>query len=135
MNILVVSHGGLAQGMHDAATMIMGDQEGFDFLSFRQGVSLDDFTDQLRAKVQKVAENGQPVLVMADIMGGTPSNALATLLGEGADLYMLAGINLPMLLEALLGAKDIEDVDAFVDGLAERGRKSVVDLRKLLLED
>ena len=61
-----------------------------------------------RAAVQRL-NDGSGVLVMTDIMGGTPSNCCRQL-GEPDQVAIIAGISLPMLLRAITYRSDVLDV-------------------------
>lgn len=72
--------------------------------------------DQNPAEVQKLAveaverlDDGSGVLVITDVMGGTPSNCTGFLCGLG-NVSVIAGISLPMLLRALTYRNDTLDV-------------------------
>ena len=134
VKILVMTHGDLAASVCQAAQMICGKQEGLESLSFRPDWSLEKLVGELRAKLEAMGGD-DPVLVMVDMFGGSPSNAIATLMGEGADIAAAAGVNLPMLLEALMGRDDADDVDAFAESVCAAARESVLDIGALLSED
>jgi PTS system ascorbate-specific IIA component len=54
-------------------------------------------------------DDGDGVLVMTDVMGGTPSNCTLPLCQPG-HVEVVAGISLPMLLRALTYRNDTVDV-------------------------
>lgn len=59
--------------------------------------------DKLRAEARKLAtelDSGDGVLVLTDLYGSTPSNIAVSLL-DTANLQVVAGINLPMLIRVL----------------------------------
>ncbi len=57
----------------------------------------------------KRLDDGDGVLVITDVMGGTPSNCTLTLAVPGS-VEVIAGISLPMLLRALTYRHDTLDV-------------------------
>lgn len=134
INILVMTHGDLAAGLCQAAQMIVGDQERLDYLSFRPDWSLDTLVTELKTKLGGFF-NDDPTLVMVDLFGGSPSNAIASILGEGYEIGAVAGVNLPMLLEALMSRGEASDMASFSSALCETARESVVDIVGMLMTE
>lgn len=136
-NVLIMTHGGMADGLLDSVRMISGDHDGVASLSFRPDWSLDTLVAAIKERLDEfeAANPGAPTLVLVDLFGGTPSNAIATLLGEGRELYALAGASLPMALEAVLGRDDDTPMDAYVAQVLEAGREGTLDIRALLLDE
>lgn len=78
--------------------------------------AIDVVADQDPLEVQRLAEaaiarldDGSGVLVITDVMGGTPSNCCNKLSLPG-HIDVIAGISLPMLLRALTYRQDTLDV-------------------------
>lgn len=134
INILVMTHGKMAEGISDSAQMILGPQERFEYLSFRPDWSLEKLVAELKGKLAGFG-NDDATLVMVDLFGGTPSNSIATLMGEGYQVAAVAGVNLPMLIEALMSRDDAADSLALAASVCEAGSEGIVDIAKLLLED
>ncbi len=75
-------------------------------------VIADQNTDQVHQLALEAVQrlnSGSGVLVLTDIMGGTPSNCCRQL-GEPDQVAVIAGISLPMLLRALTYRHDVLDV-------------------------
>ena len=68
-----------------------------------------DQVHQLALEAVQRLNSGSGVLVLTDIMGGTPSNCCRQL-GEPDQVAVIAGISLPMLLRALTYRHDTLDV-------------------------
>lgn len=133
VNVLIMTHGGLAKGLSDAAQMILGPKKKFDYLSFMPDWSLDRLVTELVAKLKAMDEATQ-TLVMVDLFGGTPSNAIATLLGEGYEIGAVAGINLPMLIEALMSRDEMGSAMDLAEQVCQVGRDGVVNVAERLLK-
>ena len=78
--------------------------------------AIDVLADQNTDEVHKLAQeailrlnDGSGVLVMTDVLGGTPSNCCRQL-GEPDQVAVIAGIRLPMLLRAITYRSDALDV-------------------------
>lgn len=96
--LIIVTHGNLAQGFLDAAFMIIGPQDGAAALCTRRDDQPADIEEALRNKVAALCQDGDGVLVMTDIFGGTPTNITLPLLQPG-QVEVLTGVNLPMVLK------------------------------------
>lgn len=131
VGIVVACHGGLAEGFVDAVTLLTGRQKGLVGIGLMLGKSPIDFGEQIKEAIDSVNE-GDGVLVLVDLFGGTPSNSAAQLI-DREDIRALAGVNLPMLISAIF-----ERSDASLDDLAEKtmasGALGLIDVRKKLLE-
>jgi PTS system mannose-specific IIA component len=130
IGLVVVSHGTLADGLRDAAEMIVGPQTLFRSVGMGPAANLAQLRDEIEAAVQEV---GGPdySLVLVDLLGGSPGNASAYLAAAGTPV--VCGANLPMLLEVLTAR---EDGSLTPQMLAERaidaGKESVFDLGRQL---
>jgi len=65
--------------------------------------------NQLAREAVARLDDGSGVLVITDVMGGTPSNCTLKLCAPG-HVEVIAGISLPMLLRALTYRNDTIDV-------------------------
>ena len=96
--LIIVTHGDLAQGFLHAAFMIIGPQEGVMALCTRRDDQLEAIELQLRNMAAALGQDGDGVLVMTDLFGGTPTNISLSLLAAG-QVEVLTGVNLPMVLK------------------------------------
>lgn len=129
VGIVVASHGSLAAGMLDALELLSGKQPSICAIGLQRGDSPDAFKDKVQEAVN-VVDEGDGVLALVDLFGGTPSNAVAQLL-ERDDLNAVAGVNLPMLLSVVF-ARDEMDLKALTEEAVRASRDSVVDIRQKL---
>ena len=115
----------------------MGVNEWAVALQFPVGMGVDELTTQVAAAVDTLGaeENGGAagqVLVLADVMGGSPARvALGEVLAGRAEV--VTGANLPMLIEALAGARTmaLPDLARKVAASAQSGIRHLgEDLRK-----
>lgn len=131
VGIVVASHGSLAAGMLDAIELLSGEQRAIRAIGLQRGDSPEAFKDKVEEAINSVNE-GDGVLALVDLFGGTPSNAVAQLLGRD-DLNAVAGVNLPMLLSVVF-ARDEMDLKALTEEAVRASRDSVVDIRQKLFE-
>ena len=107
-NVCLVSHGNLAEGLHDTLTMFMGNCEGVMHMTLKQGEAIDQFQVRCTEMLKTLGEEDE-VIVLADLIGGSPLTTFLNALSDlgKTPLIVLGGMNLAMALNALLN-KDQE---------------------------
>lgn len=130
IGIVLVSHGPLAEGLKGAAEMIVGPQERFQAFGMGPAADLDRLRAQIEAAAAEVAA-GDPadVLVLVDLMGGSPANASAYLASSGTSV--ICGTNLPMLLEVLT-AREWAGIQELTEIALQAAKDGVVNLTQML---
>ena len=96
--LIIVTHGDLAQEFLNAAFMIIGPQEGALAVCTRRDDQPADIEEKLKRMVKNLGRDGDGVLVMTDIFGGTPTNISLSLLQSG-QVEVLTGVSLPMVIK------------------------------------
>ncbi len=131
IGLVLVTHGHLADEFIAAAEHVVGPQTDVRSVC----IGPDDDMDQRRQDiVDAVAgvDSGHGVIVLTDMFGGTPSN-LAISIMEQANIEVIAGINLPMLIK-LVRVREGDDLQKSVASAQEAGRKYINVASKLLAE-
>ncbi len=121
IGIVIVAHGGLAQEYLAAMQHVVGPQSGSVAIS----IGAEDDRGDKQAEIARAIEGvdqGDGVVVVTDIFGGTPSN-LAMNACESANRKVLYGANLPMLIK-LAKARHLS-VQKAVDCAVAAGRKYI----------
>ena len=102
IGVLVVSHGAIAEALLSSAEQILGVTQA---QVAALGVSRNDDPDRVLEKARGILarlDQGQGVLVLADMFGATPCNVAARLLADGR-VEGVSGVSLPMLVRVLAG--------------------------------
>lgn len=120
--IVVVTHGKLAQALVATAEMIMGVQEGIAAIGFEAGQDVMNLHETISQAVQGFASEDE-VLILVDLLGGSPYNASAMLAMKLSKVKVVTGINLPMLLEVLPARS--QDVAALSQMAVHAGQSGV----------
>jgi mannose PTS system EIIA component len=103
ISIIVVSHGAFAEGLVDAMQMITGPQEQVAALGLKESEAPEDLIDRIRETADAL-DDGSGVLIMVDLYGASPFNSSSRLFMEGGrQIEVVTGVNLPMLVEIVLG--------------------------------
>ncbi len=128
VGMLIVTHGRLGEGLLDAMQMIAGPQEKVDFVSLKEGDSIDELKERILNAV-KMLDDGSGVLVFVDMFGASPSNAAAYLLNENVEV--ITGVNLPMLLE-IVSFRESSSLQELSANAMTAGVESIKNLTQLL---
>lgn len=96
-NILLISHGGMAEGVKSSLEMIVGQQDQISTVSLQPDGDNIQFENELLSKMK--ALNGK-TLIIADLAGGTPCNVAIKNFLEDEQVEIVAGMSLPLVIEA-----------------------------------
>lgn len=94
--IILFSHGSYANATKDTAEMIVGELKDVYTLGLHPGGSISDLEKELSAIIEQY--NGE-VIILCDILGGTPSNITFKLKQSYENIISYTGFNLPIILE------------------------------------
>ena len=81
VGIIVMTHGTLSEGIVDAAELITGPVTQVETLSLRREDNVNDLNAAFLAALDRV-DTGDGVLVLADLLGGSPCNVASMNLRE-----------------------------------------------------
>lgn len=130
VGVVLVSHGSMAQGTLEAASMIVGTQGGIATVTLREGDSVEGLMECVAAAIEEVDE-GHGVLVLVDLFGASPFNASARLAMERDGIEVIAGMSLPMLVE-LMTRRQGETLAELVASTRQAGIQGVRTLSEAL---
>lgn len=93
---IICTHHNLAEALLEAARMIVGDIPRVEAIGVMPGEGMTEIREKLQAGIAEV-DQGDGVLVMCDMFGGTPSNLSLSFLSDKVEV--VTGVNLPMLIK------------------------------------
>ena len=131
IGLLIVTHSNLGREILNAAEFIVGRVEGADCVSITETSDSEGIHKMIREKVQAL-DNGQGVLILTDMFGGTPSNISLSFLKEDM-IEVLTGVNLPMVLAIARNRSDMK-LGKVAKTAEEAGRMSISMASKLLTD-
>ena len=124
VGIVIAGHARLSSALLGAARAIMKVKKGVVALPYSREENFDGFTARLRKSIQEV-EQGKGVLILTDMYGDTPTNAALQLI-TSLNIQVVAGVNLPMLLEALTHRHEM-GLSELANKAEERSRQCIVN--------
>lgn len=129
IGIVLVTHGCLAAEFLAALEHVVGPQQQIATIAIGPDDDIEQRRQEIVAAVGKV-DSGGGVIVLTDMFGGTPSN-LAISIMNGANVEVIAGINLPMLIK-LASVRDTSSLEQAVIQAQDAGRKYIYVASRVL---
>jgi PTS system mannose-specific IIA component len=129
IGIVLVTHGQLAEEFLSAMVHIVGEQKNIAAICIQPEDDMEQRRDDILKAVKKV-EDGDGVILLTDMFGGTPSNLAISVMGEGK-VEVIAGVNLPMLIQ-LARSRQTQTLESAVNDAQDAGKKYISVASNLL---
>ncbi len=124
IGLIVTGHANFGSGITSSVNLIAGEQEAYRYVDFLPTYGMEELSAEL-TKAMDELKDCESILIFTDLMGGTPFNVSAQLTHGKENIRIIAGTNLPMLVEIVMARKFEEDVDALVETALETGKEQV----------
>jgi PTS system mannose-specific IIA component len=123
VGVVVVTHCYLGKELISAAELVVGEElREFQSVSIDPKEGSEEIREKIMAAIRKVDE-GQGVLILTDMYGGTPSNISLSFLEE-RKIEVITGVNLPMLLKLATYHNEM-DLEALAVFITEYGQRNI----------
>jgi PTS system mannose-specific IIA component len=132
IGLVLVTHGNLADELVAALEHVVGKQDGTATVCIGPDDDMEQRRSDILASVAAV-DDGDGVVVLTDMFGGTPSN-LAISIMDRANVEVIAGVNLPMLIR-LASVRDEQPLATAALNAQEAGRKYINIASQLLAQE
>lgn len=129
IGVLITTHASLGSELIRAAEMIKGEMPGVMHISIDQTSGMEEIKNEISAAIKKLDE-GDGVLILTDLFGGTPANVSLSFMKEGK-VEVVTGVNLPMLLKISEG-RDKMPLKEFARFIREYGVKNIYVASEIL---
>jgi len=130
IGLVIVTHGDLAIEFRKALEHVVGEQISLEVICIAADDDMEVRRDDIKNATKQV-DQGQGVILLTDLFGGTPSNMAISLMQEGK-VEVIAGINLPMLVK-LASVRKTHSLEEAAHIAQESGRK-YIQIASALLE-
>lgn len=126
VGIIITGHGQMATGLLSAVEMVTGKTNRAYAIDFNNDDNFDDLDNKFIENYEKL-DTCDEVLILCDILGGTPFNRAYMNLNEKGNVHFMAGVNFIMAYHALrLEADNIENLIAT---LIEKTKDYIVEYK------
>jgi PTS system mannose-specific IIA component len=129
IGVLIVTHRELAEALISVCDLIMGHQEGMLAVSLDPSEPPETSMGQIKTSLTQV-NNGNGVIILTDMLGGTPSNLSLSFLHEGK-VEVVTGVNLPMLMK-LVHLRETKDLKEVASALRQSGQQGITVASEVL---
>ena len=129
IGVLIVTHRELAEALISVCDLIMGHQEGMVAVSLDPSEAPETAMGQIKTSLSQV-NNGSGVIILTDMLGGTPSNLSLSFLQEGK-VEVVTGVNLPMLMR-LVHLRETKDLREVASALRQSGQQGITVASEVL---
>lgn len=131
--IVIGTHGWAAEQLLKTAEMLLGEQENVGWIDFVPGENAETLIEKYNAQLSTL-ETSKGVLFLVDTWGGSPFNAASRIVVDKEHHEVIAGVNVPMLVETLMARDDNPSFDELVALAVETGREGVKALKAKAIE-
>lgn len=131
MQFIMVSHGDLAKAMLGSAQMIVGEQEKASTFGLHPAEDVSTLRNEIKAKLKEIGS--EDVIIFTDLYHGSPFNVVVSLMEE-YKFHHITGMNLGLILEALMMRLQDKTVDEICEKLIKVAPTTFMDVNKQLAE-
>lgn len=129
--LLLISHGEFSIGLKTSLAMFAGDKmDQVIAVGLKDGTTVDYFEKEFRESVSCLTAEDS-VVVLADIVGGSPLTTACKVLdelGKLEDAIILSGMNLPMAITSAV-MKDMLDGENFVNAVLSEAQSALQEFK------
>lgn len=130
IRIVLASHGKLSEGMLNTVQMLLGPQENIAAYCLLPEQDVSIFSAKLEEEIK--THGAENIVFLTELLHGSPFNC-AVSLTRTYDVYHVSGINLAMLMGAILERDDEESTpESVCEAAIDAAEGSYQDVRKLL---
>lgn len=122
IGLVIATHAHLGEEFLHAAEMIIGPTAQARAVSIDMGDSVDAIREGIAVAINEVGQDGEGVIILTDMFGGTPSNISLAFL-EQERVEVVTGVNLPMVLKFFNSGEglSLEELAVLLKACGEQG--------------
>ncbi len=109
INYIVCGHGNFATGLESSVKLLVGEAAAIKYVDFTSDLSQDTLYDKFE-EVYQSFDDASNVVMLTDIVGGTPFKTAVTFSLNHEHVYVISGTNLPLILQVAVSNLDDEDI-------------------------
>jgi len=131
VGILIISHGKLAEALISSVQSLVGHLQKVKAVSIWPKDSNEEVKGRIRKNMEEV-NDGNGVIILTDILGGTPTNLTLSLV-QNESVEVITGVNMPMLLtlSSYRNGRSLREIGKLVK---ESGRKSIILAKEVAMQ-
>ncbi|MEG0366464.1 MAG: PTS fructose transporter subunit IIA [Coprobacillus sp.] len=124
IKLIVTGHGHFASGILSSLELIAGSHEEVIAIDYTDKMSQED----IKQDIEKELENVKQVIILCDLLGGTPFKMASLTMTEQVDkeIEVISGLNLSMLMEAVF-SRTSNEFNLLIDLIKEAGVSGIIN--------
>lgn len=126
---VVVTHGRIGEEMVRAVLSIVKEQRPLKGVALEHDEEMEEMKRRIQEAIREV-DQGDGILLLSDMFGGTPSNLCLSFLEEGR-VEVVTGVNLPMLIK-LASLKEPLTLQETANFIKTYGQKNITRAAEIL---
>lgn len=127
-DIVILSHGSMGMAMIESASLIMDATKNIAAFGLEVGDGPEEYGNAVRSYIE---DCGDRVLLLVDLMGGTPSNQTMQILRDNPSIQAISGVNLTMLIEAIDNRECCENLEELAEQLIDLGKSGIDSITQI----
>ena len=126
VGILITGHGNFPSGVLSAVNLVAGNPGNVYAVDFVEGMGAEELKEKMSSVINGI--EASEILVLADLAGGTPFRTAVELKMVMTDktIRVIAGANMPALMEAALSA-EVMDLADLASDVVQTAAEGIVD--------
>jgi len=116
LQVILASHSQMAKGLKQTVELIMGKQSNLHAIA-----AYDDEQESLKKQIadQITSNSNEKYLFLTDIIGGSVNTTIAQMIDDKENMFLVTGMNLPLVLTVLTAKMDNCSSDQVANKLEE----------------
>ncbi|MBU5437954.1 PTS sugar transporter subunit IIA [Tissierella sp. MSJ-40] len=128
--IIVVGHGRFAQGLISSINLILGEQPCLEGIEFNEKDSSWILEEKIIETMNNMKETSG-IIFLTDLIGGTPFKICAILSENIKKSKVIAGTNLPLLIEILMN-RELELINKIIEKGLYTGKEGIASFNNAI---
>lgn len=123
INIILISHGNFCIELLKSIKMVTGTDFNIQAVPLLPGETLESYRNKLEITIRKQI-NSKGILILSDIMGGTPYNT-AVYLSKNYSIGLISGMNMPMILDIGFNRTNDDSLDKLIQQILKNSQETI----------
>lgn len=130
--IILATHGRLSEAFKSTLELLYGTVDNIDCFCMTKEKS----DTQAKKELNKLISNSneEELIVLTDLLGGSPANICTEMIMRGHRFKLLAGLNLPMLLTLETIIDSDMSLDQIINKIEVEGKSGIKNINKVIQE-
>lgn len=132
MKIILVSHGPFSKGLMESVQMVLGEQQDLTAHCLMPEETPAALSERLEAEIKEAGSDD--ILFLTDLYHGSPFNVVVSLMRDYR-FHHITGINLPLLIDALMSRNGGLPIQDICERLVEQAPGTILDVDNLFKKE